>query len=165
MWKLLPLPHIGDRLTGFSIPDGDFLWVVSYDGLSRVTMAPEVSVTPALRDELLFEIFDEQRGVLTVDDHTFRMLGLHGGVPILRNTAGDGLSLEPKRSRLTILSPEDEVKQVIEFPDLSGDWRWATFSPDDRYVVIGVPYDLLVYTCESGPAERVAAPERTHEES
>jgi len=31
------------------------------------------------------------------------------------------------------------VEKVVEFSDLSGDWRWATFSADGHYLLIGVP--------------------------
>jgi len=73
------------------------------------------------------------------------MLRLYGGGPILTNELGDQPSLELSQDRLVVLSSERQVKQVIEFSDLSGDWGWATFSADGHCLLIGVPYDLFIY--------------------
>lgn len=130
----------------FSIPEQNRFWITSHDELFQITLAPEVYISIVLRgSESLDEIFDEDRSILTIHGRIYPMLGLYGGVPVLINKFGDQLSLEPSQDRLVILDSEQQVKQVIEFSDLSGDWRWATFSADDRYLLIGVPYDLFIY--------------------
>jgi hypothetical protein len=145
MWQPLKLPYVCERLTAFSIPHGDSILVVTYDEMFRVDLAPQATVTSLGDDSLLLELFDEQRGLLTLEGRAYHMLGLYGGVSILCDSEGNGLSLAPKEERLTILNTKDEILQVIKFSDLSGDWCWATYSPDFRYLVIGLPYDVLVY--------------------
>ncbi|MBD2502458.1 hypothetical protein [Anabaena azotica] len=44
-----------------------------------------------------------------------------------------------------VLNRSYEIKQIIEFWDESHDWRWATFSADGCYLIIGVPHTLFVY--------------------
>ncbi|MEB3359327.1 MAG: hypothetical protein VKK04_21555 [Synechococcales bacterium] len=67
----------------------------------------------------------------------------------MTNELGDQLSLEPSQDRLIVLNSEQQVKQVIEFSDLSGDWRWTTFSADSHYLLIALPYNLLIYRWRS----------------
>lgn len=146
MWETLKLPFFCERMLAFSIPEQNRLWVMSHDELFQVTLAPQVYISTVLRgSEELGGIFDEDRSVLTINGQIYPLLGLCGGVPILTNQLGDQLSLEPSQDRLVILNSERQVKQVIEFSDLSGDRRWATFSADGRYLLIGVPYDLFIY--------------------
>jgi hypothetical protein len=146
MWKILKVPFFFERMLAFSVPKQNTFWVMSHDELFQIILAPEVCISTVLRgSEELDGIFDEDRSLLTINDQIYPMLGLYGGVPILINEVGDQLSLEPTQERLVILTREQQVKQIIEFSDLSGDWRWATFSADGRYLLIGVPYDLFVY--------------------
>ncbi len=112
----------------------------------QVISSHQISALPVLQgEEELDKVFDEDRSLLTIGGQAYPMLGLYGGVPILTNELGDQLSLEPSQDRLLVLKSERQVKQVIEFSDLSGDWRWATFSADGHYLLIGVPYDLFIY--------------------
>ena len=145
MWKRLALPFICERIIAFSIPENNQILVMSWDELLCVTLAPEICVSTVKKGEEIFDIFDENRSILTLNEDIHPMLGLYGGVPILRNFKGDMLSLEPQEERLVVLSKSYEIKQIIEFWDESGDWRWATFSVDNCYLIIGVPYTLLVY--------------------
>lgn len=152
MWEKLKLPFFCERMYAFSIPQQDTLWVIDYDQLFHVTLIPEISISTALQGaEELNKVFDDDRSILVIDGKIYPMLGLYGGVPILSNQFGDQLSLQPCQDRLVVLNNERQVKQVIEFSDLSGDWRWATFSSDGRYLLIGVPYDLYVYQWATVP--------------
>lgn len=150
MWEKLELPFICERMVAFSIPQQDAVWVITWDALFQVTLAPDVSVLPVLQGEgELDKVFDEDRSLLAIGGQAYPMLGLYGGVPILTNEFGEQLSLEPSQDRLLVLTSERQVKQVIEFSDLSGNWRWATFSADGCYLLIGVPYDLFIYRWRS----------------
>ncbi|MBW4604355.1 MAG: hypothetical protein KME29_33500 [Calothrix sp. FI2-JRJ7] len=145
MWQPVVLPFICERIIAFSIPENAKIWVLSWDELLSVTLAPEICVSIVKRGEEIYDVIDEERSVLMVNEEIYPMLGLYGGVPILRNNVGDGLSLEPQQERLVVLNCSYEIKQIIEFYDGSGDWRWATFSVDSCYLIIGVPHFLHVY--------------------
>ncbi len=133
-------------MVAFSIPQGDALWVIAWDELFRVTLAPEVDISTVLQgEEELGEVFNEHRSILVIDAQIYPTLGLYGGVPTLSNMSGDHLSLEPCQDRLAVLNSDQQVKQIVEFSDSSGDWRWATFSVDGNYLLIGVPCDLFIY--------------------
>lgn len=150
MWEKLKLPFICERMVAFSIPQRDAVWVMTWDALFQVTLAPDANVLPVLRsEEELDGVFDEDRNLLIIGEQAYPMLGLYGGVPILTNELSDQLSLEPNQDRLVVLNSERQVKQIIEFSDLSGDWRWATFSANGHYLLIGVPYDLFIYRWRS----------------
>lgn len=146
MWKRVELPFFFERMFAFSIPQQDTFWVMTYEELFQVTLAPEVKISTVPGGvEELDEIFDEDRSILKIDRKIYPTLGLYGGVPILTNELGEQLSLEPCEERLLVLDSNYQVKQIIEFSDISGDWQWATFSADSHYLLIGVPYDLFVY--------------------
>ncbi len=150
MWEKLELPFICERMVAFSIPQQQVAWVMAWDALFQVTLAPEVNVLSVLHgEEELDKVFDEDRNLLIIGEQVYPLLGLYGGVPILVNELGDQLSLEPNQDRLVVLNGEGQVKQAIEFFDLSNDWRWATFSANGHYLLIGVPYDLFIYQWRS----------------
>ncbi len=117
----------------------------SWDELLCITLAPEIRISAVKRGEEIYDMIDEDRSVLILNGNIYPTLGLYGGVPILRNNLGDGISLEPQQERLVILNSSYEIKQIIEFYDESRDWRWATFSVDSCYLIIGVPHVLFVY--------------------
>jgi len=146
MWEKIELPFFCERIVAFSIPQRETFWVIAWDALFQVTLAPEADVSPVLQgDDKLNKVFDEDQNLLRIGGQTHLTLGLYGGIPILTNELGDQLSLEPSQDRLVVLNSERQVKQIIEFSDLSGDWRWATFSADGHDLLIGVPYDLFIY--------------------
>jgi hypothetical protein len=146
MWKPLILPFICERMIAFSIPENAIIWVLSWDELLSVTLAPEIRISIVKQGEEIYDVIDEDRSVLIVNEEIYPTLGLYGGVPILRNHMGDGLSLEPQQERLVVLNRSYEIKQIIEFyDDEFRDWRWATFSVDGCYLIIGMPHALNVY--------------------
>lgn len=146
MWESLKLPFFFERMLAFSIPQQNMFWVMTHDKLFQVTLVPEVQILTILSgSEELDEVFDEDRSVLKIDRRIYPALGLYGGVPILINELGDQLSLEPCQGRLLVLDSDYQVKQIINFSDLSEDWRWATFSADGSYLLIGVPDALFIY--------------------
>lgn len=150
MWESLKLPFFFERMLAFSIPQQNMFWVMTHDELFQVTLVLEVQVlTIVSGSEELDEVFDEDRSVLKIDGRIYPALGLYGGVPILINELGDQLSLEPCQGRLLVLDNDYQVKQIINFSDLSEDWRWATFSADGCYLLIGVPDALFIYQWRS----------------
>jgi hypothetical protein len=38
-----------------------------------------------------------------------------------------------------------EISLTYRFVDLSGDWRYATFSPDGNVIVLGMPYEIHIF--------------------
>jgi hypothetical protein len=151
MWDEVGLPYIFERMLEFSIPIEDQILIVSYDGMHHVRLAPtmEVAHFPEHRegDGLVFGDDVEHVRFGGVD---FPMLGLEGGTPILDDPRrGHRLSLDLAGERLRVVDGEARVVQEIAFYDLSGDWGFATYSADGKWLAIGVPYDLFLYRwCE-----------------
>ena len=134
MWTEVGLPYIFERMMNFSIPIDDEILIESYDGmhLLRLLPAPAVTNYPEEHSEAGWEKFE--------------MLGLDGGeAAILVNGLEHRLSLDLNRQVLTVVAADGAIVQSIEFSDLSGDWGFATYSVDGKWLVIGVPYDLYVF--------------------
>lgn len=77
MWEKLKLPFFLERMVAFSIPQEDTLWVMGWDELFYVTLAPQVSISKILQgEEKLYELFDEDRNVLVIDGQTYLSVGV-----------------------------------------------------------------------------------------
>lgn len=140
MWTEPRLPPIFERMIGCSIPVDGEVAIISYEGIHLVNLhRPEsvhhdLGIQPDVRqDKLLYK------------SKTYSILGLQGGTPILKSVQGDHLEILAESGRLLVHTPG--LKRPIEssFEDLSGDWCLATFSTDGSWIVLGVPYDLIVF--------------------
>ncbi len=109
---------------------------MSYDGAHLVKLSPTVEVSH----------FSEYEGRPEFAGLDLFMLGLDGGAPITTDVArGHHLSLDLPAERLRVIDRLSRIVQEIEFHDLSGDWGYATYSADGKWLAIGVPYDLFLY--------------------
>lgn len=80
MWEKLKLPFICERMVAFSIPQQNAVWIMGWDALFQLTLAPEVSVLSVLQgEEELDRVFDEDRNLLMIGEQAYPMLGLYGG--------------------------------------------------------------------------------------
>jgi hypothetical protein len=90
-------------------------------------------------------LYDPTHQILSYGDKQFRILGLFGGVPIVRNDRGEELVLAATEDVLRVRDAAREISLTYRFVDLSGDWRYATFSPDGNVIVLGMPYEIHIF--------------------
>ena len=86
-------------------------------------------------------MYDEKLGIARYRGKDYRIIGLHGGNPLLENTSGEKLVLDAEDKSLSVVR---NGKTVFSTPynNSSGDWAAATFSVDGRFIVLGCPYDF-----------------------
>jgi hypothetical protein len=148
IWREVDLRgiYLGDRIIGFSVPVERRIAIISYEGVSilDVNEPPTLLVVDTSQPEG-GDRYDQSQQVLTQGTETFPILGLFGGVPILRNDYGEEAFLGTTKDVLQVRDAGQHIVLAFEFEDLSGDWRYATFSPDGTVLVLGVPYDLHVF--------------------
>jgi hypothetical protein len=145
IWEQVRLPYVCERLIAFSIPEGGEFLVLSYEGLHRIRLAPEVSVwtDPAHAED--YDIYDTECGVLSYGGRRHWMLGFHGGEPVGDLPGGERLELDPGAGRLSVTDRAGRPLAEVGDFDLSEDWACATFSIDGNYIVVGTPNELRVY--------------------
>lgn len=145
MWKPIQLPYIFERMIAFSIPAADVVWILSYEGLHRLTLVPRPEVWTEPKHAEDYGLLDADGTLLVYAGQRIPMLGLYGGEPLLRHPKGQQLAPHFDSERVDVLAPDGSIEQAITFKDLSGDWGFATFSADGRYLLVGIPYELHVY--------------------
>lgn len=150
MWQSVPLPYICERLICFSIPVSDEFWILSYEGLHRVTIAPTISVSTDRSYAGDLDIWNAEDGeLLVVGDGFHKALGLAGGHPIHELPGSERLEVDPDTKILAVADPTRQHVQELGFFDEAEDWTHATFSTDGRYVVVGTPNSLTIYRCSN----------------
>jgi hypothetical protein len=139
-WVTLAVPRICERMIGFSVPQDDTVLVVSYEGMHLVRVGAPVTVE---RDDTHreYDLYDVDKGIARYRGREWRILGLHGGRPILDGLGDERLTLDTKAESIAILRGSEETWST-RYENLSGDWAAVTFSPDRRLIVLGCPYDL-----------------------
>jgi hypothetical protein len=139
-WQLKQVPPICERLIGFSIPDnGEFL-VISYEGTHVLRLG--TSVTVETDEEFAeYDLYDPDSGQACYRGLDYRLIGLHGGTPLLDGLDGERLNLDSATKRLSVFKNGDVVFSV-DHENFSGDWAAATFSTDSMFIVLGCPYDF-----------------------
>jgi hypothetical protein len=120
MWLPIKIPYICERLIGFSLPEGNQVAIVSYEGIHLLDLNhPEV-----LRHDFKHpegsDVYDSTSGKLTFDGKTFSILGLYGGDPIRRNGSGDSIELRREDEVLRVLDAAGKLSLEFPFEDLSG---------------------------------------------
>jgi hypothetical protein len=143
MWKTLSIPYFCERLIAFSIPEDDEVWVMSYEGLHRITLRPEVRIWTDPEHAEDYDVYDADQGVLNYRGRQYPMLGLHDGEPLLRGPRGELLELDDSRERLMVRDRQGGLKQVIGYGH--SDWAMATFSVDGSYLVLGTDERFQVF--------------------
>ena len=140
MWRRLKVPPLCERMIGFSVPLGDEILVISYEGVHLLRLGVEITVQT---DEKFaeYDIYDPDSGIAIYQDRKYQIIGLHGGNPILESSFGERLVLDTDSETLSIIKGDTTVFST-EYKNFSGDWAMTTFSPDGRYIVLGCPYDF-----------------------
>ena len=154
MYTEIIIPSFCDRIIGFSVPESTTVWAMSRRGLHEIELGLRPTVATDPRHAENYEIFDTELNILDYKGRQSRMLGENGGEPILKSTVWHTLRRGPQGTvsasgesweSFDVLGADGTVLQQLRFLDTSGDWCYATFSEDGRYVVIGVPNRLYAY--------------------
>ncbi len=127
-------------MVGFSVPQDGEVLVVSYEGTHLVHLGPEVTVETD--DEFAeYDIYDPNTGLARYRGKEYRIIGEHGGSPLLESPRGETLVLDTEAETVSVVHNGEPVFSM-PYKNFSGDWAAATFSPDGRYIVLGCPYDF-----------------------
>ena len=154
MYTEITIPAFCDRVLGFSVPESTTVWAMSRQGLHKIELGLKTTVETNPTHAEDYEIFDTESNILDYKGKRHLMLGENGGEPILQSTVRHTLRRGPLGTvsargesweTFDVLGADGKVVQQLRFPDTSGDWCYATFSEDGRYVVIGVPHRLYAY--------------------
>jgi hypothetical protein len=88
-----------------------------------------------------YDIYNPDIGVAIYRGKEYRIIGVHGGSPILESPRGEKLVLDTEEESLSVVQNGAHVF-ATQYENFSGDWAAATFSSDGRYIVLGCPYDF-----------------------
>ena len=140
VWRQLPGPAICERMIGFSVPQDDYVLIVSYEGTHLVRLAQPVTVEtdPQYAE---YDLYDPDAGVCRYGGKEWEIIGLYPGRPILAGRDGEQLVLDAERETVSVVKGGHKVWSSA-FENFSGDWAAATFSPDGQFIVLGCPYDF-----------------------
>lgn len=148
VWREVDLRgiYLGERIIRFSVPVERRIAIISYEGVSVLAVnAPSATLVVDISQPEGGDCYDRSQQVLTYGIKAFPIVGLFGGIPILRNDYGEEAFLGTTEDVLQVRDAGQNIVLAFEFEDLSGDWRYATFSPDGTVLVLGMPYDLHVF--------------------
>jgi hypothetical protein len=139
-WVQLAVPHICERMIGFSVPQDDAVLVVSYEGMHMIRLGAPVTVdTDEEHGE--YDLYDADLGVARYAGRDWDIIGLHGGRPIRARRDGERLILSTDVERIALVRGGEQVWSA-RYENFSGDWAAATFSPNGRFIVLGCPDDF-----------------------
>lgn len=144
-WNEIKLPYLCERLIAFSVPSDEAIYVLSYEGFHRVSLAarPEIATDKVSAEN--WTLYSKERKELSCEGVWHPAFGVFGGTPKVSSPLGS-IELDTRAEKL-MLRTKDNKEQVINFHDLSGDWCFASFSPTGRLVALGSPYELRVFKC------------------
>lgn len=154
-------PYIFERMLGFSIPLNEEVAIISYEGIHVLNLSLPRKVQVDEKYPQGKDIYDERKQLLTYKGKEFRILGLHGGVPILKSSYSEELLLDIKKELLTVQTTKKHRVLEFHFKDLSGDWGFATFSDDSSHILLGIPYDIFVFERIRGIPVTAMSPDGT----
>jgi hypothetical protein len=137
--------YIGERIIGFSVPVERQIAVISYEGIHVMNVDEPQTVLGDTTQPEGGNLYDRTRQTLTCAGTTFHMLGLFGGIPLLQNEHGEEVFLDPTEDVLQLRTAGRAITLTFRFEDLSGDWRYSTFSPDGNVLVLDMPYNLHIF--------------------
>jgi protein-tyrosine phosphatase len=148
-WRRLYIPPICERMLGFSVPQDGEVLVVSYGGTHLLRLGPEVTVESD-HAFVEYDIYDPETGLARYRGKEYRIIGQHGGSPLLDSPRGETLVLDTEAEALSVVQNGETVFSM-PYKNFSGDWAAATFSPDGRYVVLGCPhgFDFMILEREA----------------
>ncbi len=147
MWHEVDLRglYIFERMVGFSVPVEGQIAIISYEGIHILDLrAPRI-----VRHDGAYpeggNLYDQTQQVLSYGGKRFPILGECGGAPLMRNDRGETLLLTPMEDMLHVQDGDNDTILAYPFEDLSGDWRYATFSQDGDTIILGMPYDIHIF--------------------
>ncbi len=148
-WRQLAAPTFCERIIAVSVPQGNTVLVVSYEGMHLVQLGTPVSVEtdPEYRE---YDLYDPDSGRCRYRGREWEMIGLFPGRPVLTGRDGEQLVLDTKAETVSVVRSGEEVWSST-YENFSGDWAAATFSPDGRFIVLGCPYDFDFRVWERSP--------------
>ncbi len=168
-WRRTEFPSwTCERMIGFSLPVNRRIVLVCYCGIVSMDLATPAAWTLDDSEEVWEggDGYDSDSQTLRYGGTTYSVLGLYGGEPILRSTAGDEVHLTPAvlidpqvgryARTLLVRDQSGHVTLRFTFEELSGTWGLATFSQDGNLVIAGMPFDLFVFARD----ERASPPPR-----
>ena len=138
-------------MIGFSVPQGDTVLIVSYEGMHLVRLGTPVTVETD-EEHREYDLCPPDAGVCRYRGREWNMIGLYPGSPILTGRDGERLVLNIEAEKVVVFHGDDEDWSSA-YENFSGDWATVTFSPDGRYIVLGCPYgfDFRVWERIDGP--------------
>ncbi len=139
-WRQLSVPEICERMIGFSVPQGDRILVVSYEGMHLIRLGSPVTVEADL-EYREYDVFDHDSGICRYQDRDWDIIGLYPGRPILTSPRGEQLVLDTEALTVSVMKDGHEAWSAT-YKNFSGDWAAVTFSPDAEFIVLGCPYDF-----------------------
>jgi hypothetical protein len=139
-WRQLETPNICERMIGFSVPQGETVLVVSYEGMHLVCLVPPVTVETD-PEYCEYDRYNPQSGICCYRDREWDIIGLHPGRPILTGREGERLVLNREVGTVAVVHGNAEVWSSA-YENFSGDQVAVTFSQDGRFIVLGCPYDF-----------------------
>lgn len=131
--KPIPLPHLSERIIGVTLPkDGKFL-VCDYDEILEVAICDPPQVQPVEGDPETVEQRTDFIG-------RWRDNSIH-------RVGENRITFNFKSTARTVKVKYDcsGRRGLIEFRTLSGDWFYASFSEDGRYLILAEPYAVELY--------------------
>jgi len=159
MWARVELPEIAGPVAGFTFPRDDVVYVLTPDGLVRVTLTPAVDVRRVADAATLADAYGP--GGLVWDSQVHLVYDADGGdITACDHPNGDRIVPDLDGTLLIMDTSEREVRQRIESIRLpTGDsWLYAGFSHDYRWLVAGEPGGLQVFRYVRA-AEPLVAPD------
>lgn len=146
MWTPVKLPYLFERMIGFAMMPTGIIAIIAYDGIHMVKINDSEFLGAQYYDFPEGKtLYNSKTQRLSWNDVEYPVLGLHGGLPAMKNQWGETLVLKTQEEGLQIVDREGQTTVNFKFRDLSGDWAYATFSTDGRLAVLGLPYDLFVF--------------------
>ncbi|MHB9134540.1 MAG: hypothetical protein ACYDBB_25995 [Armatimonadota bacterium] len=143
-WQHLKHGSLFERMIGFSLPIDGIVAVISYEGIHLIPLAQPDAVIhhPELAEG--GDAYDWKHQRFDFAGLSFSMLGLYGGTPRLLSSHGEQLAFATG-DELILHNTSGEIVFSYTYNDLSGDWWVVTFSPDDEYIIFGLPYELDIF--------------------
>jgi hypothetical protein len=147
MWEAVEIPPLRslERMLGFSLPVDNQIAIVAYEGIYVIRLLDPSEVEFDGRYPEGGDVYDWEHQVLEYRGARFEMLGLYGGKPLLMGESHERLVLNLGDETLAVQDSDGKTGFEFRFRDLSGDWAYATFSRDFRYILLGMPYALRVF--------------------
>ncbi len=146
MWKEIRLPYIFERMMAFSVTVSNRVVIISYEGIHTLNFG----IAPfQIQHDLAYpeggNLFDWASNTLKYQGQDYGTLGLYGGTPRLTSALREELVLRSQDKTFSVLDESGQVLFQHRYQDLSRDWAAITFASDDKFIVLGVPYDLYLF--------------------